>query len=293
MLQYSRVVIVYNPNSTGPSRQKAAELKKRLDQELSGIKVDNVATSHAGHAEELAYTAAMKYHNPLVISASGDGGYHEIVNGIMKAKSEGAQPIGAVLAAGNANDHRRTLRHGLLADNILQNQIKTIDLLKIHISNRQHSTVRYAHSYLGLGLTPIIAIELNRHSLNAIKELAIVLKTFAGHRPFEIAVNGKQLKLDSLVIANISQMAKVLTIAKQAKPNDGVFEVVAFPCRTKLHLLVQLAKAAFVGLAGQRSNSYQFNTIGDMPMQLDGEVTKLSAGSQVTVSSCHHCLATF
>lgn len=292
MGQFCRIIIIYNPNSTGPSQQEALTLKEKLETGLPDMTLDYVATKYAGHAQELAYNAAINYHNPLIVSSSGDGGYHEVVNGAMQAQDRGAQPICAVLAAGNANDHRRTLRQSPLVQSILEERITTIDLLKVSIREQNKNKISYAHSYMGLGLTPIVAVELNRHSLNALKELVIVLKAFAGYEPFEIMSGKQNLKLNSLVIANISNMAKVLTVAKNARANDGIFEVVTLPYRRKLILIAQLVKAAFVGLKGSQANNFEFTAMKDMPMQLDGEVTELKAGSWVDIKCCHRCLKT-
>ncbi len=69
------------------------------------LAVDLVPTEHAAHATELSRTAAGAG-SPLVVSVSGDGGYNEVVNGVRQAGNERA--ASAVLAAGNANDHRRS-----------------------------------------------------------------------------------------------------------------------------------------------------------------------------------------
>jgi len=62
-------------------------------------------TEHAGHATQLSRSAADSG-RPLVVSVGGDGGYNEVVNGVMQAGNDQAST--AVLAAGNANDHRRS-----------------------------------------------------------------------------------------------------------------------------------------------------------------------------------------
>lgn len=266
----------------------AKELQKKLERKLQGIKIECIATEYAGHARKLAYDMAKAESRPLIISSSGDGGYNEVVNGIMQAANPKA--ICAVLPAGNANDHSRTMQDESLDRAIVKGKVRRLDLLKVTVGKGDS---RYAHSYVGLGITPVVATELNRHTLNAFKETFIIFKTFFTYRPFTIRYNGKLLKLDSLLFGNINQMAKVLTIASENKPNDGKFEVILFPSGHKWKLIKQLAKAAAHHLESVKSvESYEFTTIKKMPMQMDGEVMSLAADSTVCIESAPGALST-
>ncbi len=294
MKPYTSIAIIYNPNSTGNSKANAQHLQKRLKKALSEISITCVPTKQAGHAEDLAYNFAAKGDRPLIISSSGDGGYHEVINGAIKAQNKGASPICAVLPAGNANDHSRTMHKKPLLRTIKKAKITKLDLLKVTIKTTAGKPViRYAHSYIGLGLTPVIAAELNKHTLNAFKEMVLVLKTFTKYRPFRIRQDGKILSLDSLIFGNINHMAKVLTLAKKNKPDDGLFEVVMFPHGRKRELVQKLVKAATTGLKTTRQESeYEFETLEKMPMQLDGEVTELVKGSKVRIEVANKVLST-
>lgn len=291
MPKYTAIAIIYNPNSTGSSEAMAKELKQSLEQKMSGAAIKLVATKHAGHAVELAKKIAKDSKRPLIISSSGDGGYHEVINGVMQAGN--SQAICAVLPAGNANDHSRTMQDRPLAHSIIKGTVTKIDLIKVTIKAAGKQKVTYAHSYVGLGLTPIVATELNKTDLNALKEAWLAVKTFMKYRPFKIEHNGKVLQLDSLLFANINQMAKVLTLAKKNRPDDGKFEIIQFPARRKWQLIGRLAKAATTTLENpERSDSCDFITIKKMPMQLDGEVVKLQTGTKVLVESAHRVLKT-
>lgn len=290
---YTSIDIIFNPNSTGPSREYATDLKQELTQYNSQFKPRLHATKYAGHAEELAYGFAKSSKHPLIISSSGDGGYHEVVNGAIRAQLEGATPICAVLAAGNANDHSRTLTSKSLVELIKADKIKNIDLLKLTITSDSGVVERYAHSYIGLGLTPMVATELNKTNLNALKEAWIVVKTFYGYRPFKIIRKGMTLELDSMVFANIGEMAKVLTLSKKSRPDDGKFEVITFQHAHKFRLLRKLAAATVKGLDAKRQyEHYEFKVIKKMPAQLDGEVVMIPAGSHVVITSEHQMLST-
>lgn len=292
-MSYSAISIIYNPKSTGDSAKNAKKLKLQLTKSFSDLDIKLKSTKYAGHAEEIAYNLAMASKSPLIISSSGDGGYNEVVNGVVKAQSEGASPICTVLASGNANDHSRVMQKDSLLKSIKNGKIKKIDLLKISIKNSRSTTERFAHSYIGFGLTPIVAIELNKNDLNALKELSIILRTFYKYRPFKIEHKKKILKLDSMVFANIGEMAKILTISKKSKLNDGLFEIVSFEHGNKTELLKKLTKATVDGLEEtKQAKSYEFRVLKNMPAQLDGEVIKIKKDSLVKITCEHKILTT-
>lgn len=89
VLPFDRVVLIFNPKSTGQARERAEDLRRDLGQRVPTLTVDLVPTEHAGHATELARTAAGAG-SPLVVSVSGDGGYNEVVNGVMQAANDRA-----------------------------------------------------------------------------------------------------------------------------------------------------------------------------------------------------------
>lgn len=293
MATFETIAIIYNPNSTGKAKPLAEQLAGCLRPSLKSGQLKLVATEYAGHAEELAYELAKKHGSPLLISASGDGGYNEVINGAMRAQQEGARPACAVLPAGNANDHFHDTNRSSLKDSVLQAETINIDLLEVLVERAGATSIhRYAHSYVGLGLTPTVAIELNRHSLNAFRELYIVLRSFFRFRPFQIEVEDKTLTLDSLIISHIGRMAKVFNF-ERSDLDDGVFEITILPHGHKLRFLAKLLKAAVRGLKPDgRAAEYNFTTKTAMPMQLDGEVIELRAGDQVTVKNARQMLKT-
>jgi diacylglycerol kinase family enzyme len=292
-MSYSAISIIYNPNSTGDGAKNAKQLKSQLSKAYPHLQIALHETEYAGHAKKIAHQLALETKNPLIISSSGDGGYNEVVNGAIEAQLRGAKPICAVMASGNANDHSRTLQNDNLADSITAEKISSIDLLKITIENGNKKDARYAHSYIGLGLTPVVAVELNKTDLNALKELWIAVRTFYKYRPFKIKHHNKIVKLDSIIFANIGEMAKVLTISKDSRPDDGFFEVVSFSHGRKLKLLKNLTAAAVDGLdTSTQAKSYEFIVLKNMPAQLDGEVIKIKHGARVKITSEHKLLRT-
>lgn len=293
MKNFSDIHIIYNPKSTGSSETVAKELKDKLLAHNKKLAVTLHKTKFAGHAIEIAKSIAAKSKCPLIISSSGDGGYNEVINGALAAQAKGASPVCAVLAAGNANDHRRTIKKRPLHEAIIAGKVERIDLLKATFNDGSKVTQRYAHSYIGLGITPVAAAELNKTTLNSFKELWIILRTFYRYRPFKIAVGDKTLKLDSMIFTNISQMAKILTLSKHAKIKDGKFEVIALPHKHKLRLLSKLAKASATGLEPSKSyDNYKLTVLKTMPIQLDGEVEVIKKGTTVKIEAEKQILST-
>lgn len=286
MTNYDHIALIFNPNSTGDAPATAEKL--RQDLKSLGREATMTPTMHAGHAEELAYAITKKYRRPLIISVSGDGGYHEVINGAMRAKIERGElkPVVAVAAAGNANDHRRVVRAKPLAAVIAEHQPTPIDLLKLTVKTRDKRLERYAHSYIGFGVTPAIAVELNRHSLSRRKELEIILRSFWKYKKFIVEHDNKQRSLDSLIFANINEMAKVIKLHDTLNLRDGQFEVIEFAHSGRLKLLAKLIRAVFWGLKNQPSyTQYEFSTLTPQPVQSDGEVEHINGRARVLVES--------
>lgn len=296
MSPFSHVAIIFNPNSTGDAPENAKQLAQELKESNPNLRVELLPTQRAGHAIEMAYAFATEHPRPLIVSASGDGGYNEVINGAIRAQLKGAEPTCAVLPSGNANDHARTMQDRPLAQLIKEGVVTELDVLKLQAASTRSGTVaeeRYAHSYIGLGLTPTVAVELNKHTLNSFKEGWIVVKTFWGLRPVRIMTDSGARKLDSLICSVIPEMAKLLTISEKAKPRDGLFELTTFEHNRKIQLLYRLARGVFKSLGAQRRlSTFTFTVLSPVPIQLDGEVMELKAGTKVTVSICPGLLKT-
>jgi diacylglycerol kinase (ATP) len=293
MSDLSHIAVIYNPNSTGRSREKAEAFLHKLERDGNTISTELIPTRYAGHATQLAYDLAKRHSRPLIVSSSGDGGYNEVINGALDAQSEGATPVCTVIPAGNANDHRNTIGRRPLWLAVKRQAIDHIDVLQATITGTDGGVRRrHAHSYIGLGLTPAVAVELNRTSLSRLKEMIIVLRSIHNFHPVTVEVGGERLVVDSLIFANISRMAKLLTIADNARPDDGRFEVVIFPYKHKAKLICMLVKAVLRGIDGEEATRYEFSAVKDMPLQFDGEIVELSAGDEVRIDIVPKGLAT-
>lgn len=259
-------------------------MAKELKRSLAKYEVRLARTEYAGHAEKLAYKFAKSSSRPLIISASGDGGYHEVINGLIRAQLEGSKPTAGLLPAGNANDHYHDVHDVGLVEAITAGKTRQLDLIKLTATTDGKSFERYAHSYIGFGLTPKVGKELNRVDLNRFNEILIVLKALFSLQPVKVIRDGKRLTCDSLVFSNISKMSKVLSLSKNSANDDGKFEITIFRRRNKLRLIKLLLKASTSGLTdAEKKESYTFQTIKKILVQVDGEISAIDANSKVSI----------
>ena len=275
------IYIIYNPNSTGDARKNAVALQKQL-RHHSRLSVMLKKTEYAGHAEVIACQIATRYKGDaavLIISSSGDGGYNEVVNGVLS--SENTQAITGVLPSGNANDHYHFVHHGDIVTRILQSKITSIDVLKVTTPE----WTRYAHSYVGMGLTPQIGKELTKHTLNAWNQIWLVVRNYFTVRPVKIRHRGKVMHYNNIVFSNTGRMSKYLLLSKEASVRDGKFEITRTTANTFGDLTAHLLRAASKRIqSAPQATHFSFTCLRGASIQLDGEVRFCRAGQSVTVT---------
>lgn len=105
-------LLVVNPRSGGGATGRTfAAMRAAIERALGPV--DVAMTERPGHGIDLARDAAAAGH-PLVIAVGGDGTIHEVVNGLMQAKSgeSGAAPSSAqlgIIGQGTGGDLRKSL----------------------------------------------------------------------------------------------------------------------------------------------------------------------------------------
>jgi diacylglycerol kinase family enzyme len=284
-MSYSTVAIIYNPNSAGSSKTMAEDFKKNILDRLPKQKVQLMPTKYAGHGEKLAYKIAKRSKNPLIFSSSGDGGYNEVVNGAMKAQNKGFKPTTGLLPAGNANDHFHTVHTEEIIDLIIANKPKHIDLLSISYKSSKKSQQRYAHSYIGFGLSSMVSKELNKTKLNRFKETWLVIRTLLIINPVKLKINNEVGKYDSIIISNVDRMSKYLKVSHPSRMDDGLFEVKVSKHENKLKLIALILQASLIKLKeDQQTKTFSLDTIEQTVAQADGEIITIDANTRVAIS---------
>lgn len=276
------VVIIYNPNSTGDGKANAQALARRLRAE--NIEVTLKQTTHAGHATEIAESYAKKRSETILISSSGDGGYHELINGVLPYPS--SKLIVGLLPSGNANDHHTSLNSGDMAKAITTRHIRRIDTIKVSGTVKGKPWVRYAHSYGGFGVTAVAAKRLIEDRPNPFSEKWTVLHSLFSFRYVKVYEGRTKRRYSSFIFSNISTMSKVMKLSKSSSVTDGKFEITSIRFGSKLRLIGYVLTAATVGLRHDASKrKYRCTTTSPLALQLDGEVYTLDAGTTLTVES--------
>ncbi len=284
-----QVVIIYNPNSTGNGAENAKKLRDELRKASFNKTVRLMQTKYKGHAERIAQSYAGKDQMTLLISSSGDGGYHELINGILS--SDTGNVIAGLLPSGNANDHFSAVGNGSVIKDIMTNNPRRVDVLRLDSTVKGRPWTRYAHSYIGMGISPVIGKELNKIKLNFFNEKLILIRQLLSFNNVRIVVDGKKVRITSIIFANISTMSKVLTVAKSGKIDDGKFEINIIAAGSKMKIFARLFQASTLGLNEDRSaKEFKFKTVKSSPIQLDGEVYTLDADADVTVRIVHEAL---
>lgn len=266
---------------------------EKLKNQKTKFSITLLETEHKGHAEQLAYKFAKQHKRSLLISCSGDGGYHEVINGAMRAQSEGAEPICAVLPAGNANVHHGIVVKRPLVKAIIAGDTTRFDLLKVTIKPRRGKVHGYySHLCVGIGLTPQFVNEVNQVSSNILKEIWIFYKTLFSYRPARIQTNKGVKTYASLVFANIGQIGKVFKI-KESRHDDGLFEVVSAPHMSRIDMIKHVVRLSVQGCKVlEQRKSYTFTTLENMSMQMDGEVIDIKKDTEVIIESKKGLLTT-
>lgn len=285
-----KTVIIYNPNSTGDSESNAKELARQLREK--GIEVSTRKTTHAGHGEEIAEAYAKRDEDIILISSSGDGGYHEVVNGALRYDTK--HFVVGVLPSGNANDHHSALGSGSLAASIAAKKFRRIDTIKVTATMDGKPLVRYAHSYVGMGVTAVAAKKLTEDRPNLITEKWIVIKSLFSFRYIKLKERDDIRRYSSLLFGNIDRMSKVIKLSQGASVTDGKFEVSSIRFHSKFRLLGYLISAATIGLNDSQSmQKFSCVTLNPVAMQLDGETVTIDAQSPITIESLKqnlHCV---
>lgn len=280
MASIKKIIIIYNPNSTGDGKLNAERLQKQIS-DVSKISVTLQPTNSAGHAEKIAHELPND-NTTMVISSSGDGGYHEVINGIMSHGENKNNIIAGLLPSGNANDHYNAVHDGDTVERILNYDVKKIDVLKLAVGD----WTRYAHSYIGIGLTPHIGEKLTEATLNPFNEAWLTIRHLFDFRPVKIKTSSGTSRYDNLIFSNIERMSKYLTLSKEAKIDDGKFEITGSKTSSFSALVKHLFKASTVGLTedAKHTTHFEFVALRPIVIQLDGEVFHFDARTKISVS---------
>lgn len=161
-------------------------------------------------------------HN-VFVAAGGDGTVHSVATELV-----GSEKIFGVLPLGSGNGFAKEFGFTMNIRALLLNIVKgeSMDIDVIDINNRMCLNVA------GIGLDSFVAHSFNELKLRGfLPYVWLTFKTFLQLRPFHVTIKseGKVLfseKLFVLTIANTRQFGNNAFIAPEARPNDGMMDIV-------------------------------------------------------------------
>jgi YegS/Rv2252/BmrU family lipid kinase len=278
-----KTVFLVNPAAgNGAAGRRWPELAHRAA--AAGLQGDTLFSERPGHLAELARTAADEKATLLVV-VGGDGSVNEVANGI--AGREDVEV--AVIARGTGRDFVRTL--GIprdpagAVDVALNGRTRAIDLGRV--SYRTWSgdeEVSWFANFGSAGWTGAIARRANETSkaLGAhVSYVRAVIAVFLGWAPTRMRVeldgSRRERVLLDVAVGNGRFLAGGMMLTPDARPDDGLFDVLLIGDLSKRELLAVLPKV-FRGThlphpKGElvRASVVTVEADEPLPIQLDGE----------------------
>ncbi|MDI6850464.1 MAG: diacylglycerol kinase family lipid kinase [bacterium] len=219
-----RAVIIVNPESRNSRKfkERRSQILEKLSQKYD---VYIWETVKAGDGIRLA-ERAIEFGASLIVSAGGDGTLNEVVNACAsKDVKVGILPLGITNVFALSQKIPRNVEKA--AEVILNGKVKEVDLGKIVGG-------RYFHMMLGAGIDGFTIKEMPhefKKALGAPAHVVIALVKYPDYLPVPIYVeiDGQDFGIGyQVVLANIPNYGGRMKMAPDARPDDGLLDVVIF-----------------------------------------------------------------
>jgi len=282
----TKIKIIANPNA---GHGKGARAIPEIEQELTrlGLDFDLVHTERVGHAIQLARAAALDGYE-VIVAAGGDGTVNEVLNGLMEARKESEnRPALGVLCTGRGNDFAPCI-------NIPEDLAGAFQVLKDdhrrmidvgRVCGGKFPQGRYFANNVGVGFDAIGTIEVAKlPEWGMLSFLLAILKTIF------LYYKGPTVRLDyddqtlttstlMLLTMNGKRMGTGFKMAPDAKPDDGLFDLVIVRQVSRLRIFSLIPHF----MKGTQGSQPEVRTLraarvaitaveGALPAQSDGEI---------------------
>jgi len=265
----------YSGRSSWPEAQSALH--------SAGIAYELAQTERPGHAEELAFDAALAGCSPIVV-AGGDGTIGEVINGLARAGGDGATigPLG-ILPVGTANDIADTIgipRNLPAAANIIaRGRTRAMDLGEVN--------GRLFANNSAIGLEPYVGLIQQRFKRvqGPLRYLLAALRGIADCPRWRMRMewDGGRYEgpISRVAIGNGPRSGGIFYMAPGADPFDGRLAFVFGYRPTRLSLLralprtMRLGKGSYVELKGITTTDMTWLRVEidrPAPAHADGEI---------------------
>ena len=255
----ARPLVIANPAARrGRTGRELAELVAPLRAALGEL--DVAATTRAGHAEELAAVAARR-RRPLVVCLGGDGTLNEVVNGLLSGAASGASPPPAeglprlgVVATGTGGDFGRSLgippRFGSYVSALASGRERTVDVGVARFTDRDGAPQRRLWINVvsgGIGGLVDLYNETAPHWMSgriaygqaALRGIVTCARVTVRCR--YVLADGspgeRLMHAHAIAVCNGHTFGGGMLIGPDARPDDGLLQVVSFETQTKRRLV--------------------------------------------------------
>jgi diacylglycerol kinase (ATP) len=246
--------------------------------ERHGIDAEIWCTERAGHATELARTAADE-HYELVIAAGGDGTVEEVAEALIGTDVQlGVLPLGSVMNIARMLGIPRDLEAA--AEVINDRRVARIDVGRARTSARSAYFIEAA----GIGIDAGLFAYFNQIDGGNWRSLRPLLTFMWRYRPrrLTLRLDGQVYRFRAMMVtvANGPYVGAALAVAPDARLDDHRFDVEVFTRFGKLELLRHLLSIAW----GRRSynpkvrhfRAQTVEVIPDTPMMVHADSSPLA-----------------
>jgi len=286
-----RTLVVVNPASRGGAARRHFErILPRVREVLGACEVE--MTRGPRDAERIA-REGVRAGVERVVVAGGDGTVSEVVTGILAADL-GRYAELALLPLGTGGDLRRTLGvpadlEGALAA-IARGERRTLDAGRARYQGRDgRETSVFFVNIASLGISGLTTELVNQapkalggRASFLIGTLRSIVSYRAADHPVELRLDGEVIHQGPLVLAaaaNGRYFGGGMQVAPDARPDDGLLDVVVVPGLSKPRLLAELPRlyrGTHIGVGGvhaRRGRVLEAASLGGEPpwVEIDGE----------------------
>ena len=291
------ILVIYNPIA---GRGRVKKYWPEVQQGLidAGIEFDVAATSAPLEAVTLAEKAATKY--STVIAIGGDGTIHEVVNGLLRASSEGETIALGVVPLGNGDDFAKmippqTTIGGKVFDwhvaieKITKGQTKLFDVGRMsgdQLSSEQDNKTQYFMNGMDIGFGAQAALNFTKvpsFLTGMAAYLAAILKTLIDYHIPNVSIQIDDQKAfeqstTMTAITNGRCFGSGFWVCPEAQVDDGLLDVMVTQSvgRLKiLRLIPKIMKGIHVNepiLKNYRARRIEIKSQHPLVVEADGEI---------------------
>jgi diacylglycerol kinase (ATP) len=236
-----RICLIINPTAgqkVGLTTNAVGLDDVRALLERHQIEVDVLCTERAGHATELAQQAARDGYD-IAIAAGGDGTVGEVAEGLVGTNVELAVlPLGSVMNVARMLGIPRDLDEA--AKVIKARRVARIDVGRAHTQSRNTFFLEAAGIGVDAGLFAYFN-QLDRGNWRSIKPLLTFMWRYRPRRVV-LRLDGRVRRFRAMMVtvANGPYLGAALTMAPDARVDDGFFDVQVFTHFGKFELVRHL-----------------------------------------------------